>query len=363
MTFGVLIDTFVTEKGKTVKVYEYLRFIDSFKMMNSSLEKFVEILPDDRFEIMRAMFSNLSDANLQLLKQKGYYPYSYVTGRSKFSDTSLPPLRKWGNTLDGGAVKVTETILQHARRLWEILECGTLQDYHDSYLKLDYALLACVCEFHRQLSFDTYKLDCMHFFTLPNMAKEASLRICNVELLTEREHLDMIEPAIRGGVTSVFESRRFTANNSYIPNHDSTEESCFGFCVDANNLYGGVMQLEKLPLADLTFNTEIQIQEILDTADNASIGYFVEVDLSYPPSLHDEHRDFPLAPTKDVVEDEWLSDYQIELKEQYNLPSSKVKKLLQTFFDKERYVVHYKLLKLYVQLGLVAVHLFTTKSA
>ncbi|XP_075250893.1 uncharacterized protein LOC142343091 [Convolutriloba macropyga] len=155
MTFGVLIDTFVTEKGKTVKVYEYLRFIDSFKMMNSSLEKLFEILPDDRFEIMRAMFSTLSDANLQLLKQKGYYPYSYVTGRSKFSDTSLPPLSKWGNTLDGAVVKVTETNLQHARRMWEILECGTLQDYHDSYLKLDCALLACVCEFHRQLSFDT----------------------------------------------------------------------------------------------------------------------------------------------------------------------------------------------------------------
>ena len=95
MTFGVLIDTFETEKGKTVKAYEYLRFIDSFKMMNSSLEKLVEILPDDRFEIMRAMFSTLSDANLQLLKQKGYYPYSYVTGRSKLSDTSLPPLSKW----------------------------------------------------------------------------------------------------------------------------------------------------------------------------------------------------------------------------------------------------------------------------
>ena len=72
MTFGVLIDTFVTEMRKTVKIYEYLRFIDSFKMMSSSLEKLVEILPDDRFEILKAMFSTLSDANLQLLKQKGY---------------------------------------------------------------------------------------------------------------------------------------------------------------------------------------------------------------------------------------------------------------------------------------------------
>ena len=297
MTFGVLIDTFVTENGKTVKIYEYLRFIELFKMMNRSLEKLFEILPDDRFEIMKAMFSTLSDAKLQLRKQKGYYPYSYVTGRSKFSDASLPPLSKWGNTLDGGAVKVTETNLPHARRMWEILECGTL---HDSY-------------FHRQLCFDTYKMDCMHFFNLPNMAKEASLRNCkaNVELLTEREHLDIIEPVIRGGVASVFESWRFTANNSYIPNHDSTKESCFGFCVDANNLYGGVMQLEKLPLAEFAFNTEIPIQEILDTADEANIGYFVEVDLFYPPGLHDEHCDFPLAPTKDVVEDEWLSDYQI----------------------------------------------------
>ena len=47
----------------------------------------------------------------------------------------------------------------------------------------------------------------MHFFTLPNMAEEQPLRICKatVELLTEREHLDTIELAILGGVTSVFE--------------------------------------------------------------------------------------------------------------------------------------------------------------
>ena len=35
------------------------------------------------------------------------------------------------------------------------------------------------------------------------------------------------------------------------------------------------------------------------------------------------------------------------------LPNSKVKKLLQTLFDKKNYVLHYKLLKLYVSLGLI----------
>ena len=192
------------------------------------------------------------------------------------------------------------------------------------------------------------------------MAKEASLRICKaeVELLTEREHLDLIEPAVRGGVTSVYEERRFFANNCYLDNYDASKESVFGFCADANNLYGGVMQQDKLPIADYILRSDIPLSEILNTPDDAQVGYFVEVDLSYPTHLHDDHRDFPLAPTKDFVEDAWLSDYQIELKEQHNLPNSKVKKLLQTLFDKEKYVVHYKLLKLYVDLGLIVKKLY-----
>ena len=50
------------------------------------------------------------------------------------------------------------------------------------------------------------------------MAKEASLRICKaeVEFLTEREHLDMLEGAVRGGVCSVYEMRKYTANNKYV---------------------------------------------------------------------------------------------------------------------------------------------------
>ena len=143
MTFGVLIDTLVTKKRKTVKVHEYLRFIDSFKMMNSSFEKLVEILPENQFEIMMSMFPTVLGENIQLLKQKGYYPYSYMSSRAKFSDTQLFPLERWGNTLDSGNVNITEINLAHASRMWEILGCGTLQDYHDAYLKLDCALLAC----------------------------------------------------------------------------------------------------------------------------------------------------------------------------------------------------------------------------
>ena len=55
---------------------------------------------------------------------------------------------------------------------------------------------------------------------------------------------------------------------------------------------------------------------------------------------------------KTLVKDDWLSDYQLEVKQRYNLTENKVNKLLQTMFEKSKHVLHYKLLQFYVRLGL-----------
>ena len=133
----------------------------------------------------------------------------------------------------------------------------------------------------------------------------------------------MIEPTIRGGVTSVYKNRRFFANNIYIPNYKSPEDRQFGFCVDANNFYGRVMQLEKLPLSEFAFKTKVTFQEVLDTPDNASMGYFVEVDPSHPQGLHDHNHYFSLSATKDILAEECLREYQFTLIEQHSVPTSK----------------------------------------
>ena len=111
--------------------------------------------------------------------------------------------------------------------------------------------------------------------------------------------------------------------------------------------------MDMLPVGEIAFNVEINLNEILNTPNDTSVGYFLEVDLNYLVHLHDDHRDFPLAPTKEIVQDDWFGEYQLELIEQHRLPSSKVKKLLQTLFDKKNYVLHYKLLKLFFSLGLI----------
>ena len=88
----------------------------------------------------------------------------------------------------------------------------------------------------------------MYFYTLPNMAQEAPLRTCKVEveLLTEREQLNIKEGAVRVWVSSYVQSTGWEKllHKKYLPDYDSLQPWAFGFCVDANNLYGGVMQNE-----------------------------------------------------------------------------------------------------------------------
>ena len=64
------------------------------------------------------------------------------------------------------------------------------------------------------------------------------------------------------------------------------------------------------------------------------------------------HNDYPLAPDKIEMKREVLSNYQLKVADHYNIPIDNVKKLVPNFLDKEKYVIHYENLKLYIRLGL-----------
>ena len=78
------------------------------------------------------------------------------------------------------------------------------------------------------MSYATYGLDCAHFYTASNLSGEAFLKVCNaeIELLTNREHLEVAENPIRGGISSVFAKRKFEANNKFLP---TLHKQTFGF--------------------------------------------------------------------------------------------------------------------------------------
>lgn len=69
--------------------------------------------------------------------------------------------------------------------------------------------------------------------------------------------------------------------------------------------------------------------------NDSSMGMFLEVDISYPDSLHDAHRDFPYLPEQGIS------------------PGSKIPKLLVTVQYKSQYIVHYRVLKQALKAGLI----------
>ena len=89
-----------------------------------------------------------------------------------------------------------------------------------------------------------------------------------------------------------------------------------------------------LPHRNFSWVDNINVPDFFNFLDDHPIGYILEVDLKYPTSIHDDHKDLPLCPEHQAP------------------PDSRQKKLLTTLHNKERYVIHYRALKQALQHGL-----------
>ena len=89
------------------------------------------------------------------------------------------------------------------------------------------------------------------------------------------------------------------------------------------------------------------VNKILSIPDDNKIGYTFDVNFHYPKELHNLHNNYPLAPENLSIKKEWLNEWQ-----QNDYHESKIEKLITNFNDKINYVVNYRILKLYLQLGL-----------
>ena len=78
---------------------------------------------------------------------------------------------------------------------------------------------------------------------------------------------------------------------------------------------------------------------------------FFDVDLEYPPHLHDKHDNFPLAPEHFVINNEMISQYQQDLAQDLDVKVGG-KKLCLTLNNKNNYVTHYRNLKMYLERGM-----------
>ena len=203
-----------------------------------------------------------------------------------------------------------------------------------------------VFENFRKTCLKHYKLDPAHYYTSPGLAWDACLKETGqrLELLHDYDKLMMFERGIRGGISHI--SKRYAeANNKYMKDYNPDEESTYIQYLDANNLYGWAMS-QQLPTHGFSWMRNLTKERVMDILDKANHsmsnlgkrGYIFEVDLEYPKKLWGQHNDYPLAPEKMIV--------------------NGVEKLICHFKPRKNYVVHYRNLRQYLEMGMriTAVH-------
>ena len=134
--------------------------------------------------------------------------------------------------------------------------------------------------------------------------------------------------------------------------YDEKAPSKYIMYLDANNLYGLAMS-QALPTGNFKWLSPKRIDKINlgKYRDDSKKGLILEVDLEYPQELHDLHNDYPLGPEKVKVTEDMLSDYCKKIANKYKISTGLVHKLIPTLSNKEKYVLHYRNLQLYLDLG------------
>jgi hypothetical protein len=157
-----------------------------------------------------------------------------------------------------------------------------------------------------------------------------------LELLTDIDMHLFIEKRLRGGI-SMITHRHAKANHKYVSDYDSSQQSNHVTYLDANNLYGWAMS-QALPVDAFRWleDQEIESLNINSVSDDSEDGFILEVDLDYPPELHDLQNEYPLAPEKMKVTENMLSPYAKKLLEELELKGTSTEKLIPNLHSTEK---------------------------
>ena len=141
--------------------------------MNYNTYALVKNLSDNDFKYLSQEFSgNL----LELIKQKGVYPYKYMDNFKKFSEDKLPDRCEFYSSLK------INVLVKNIIYMLFMFEINTMCDSRNLYLKADFLSLADVFEKFINTCLDYYQLDPCHYFTSPGLSWDAMLKMTQTKL-------------------------------------------------------------------------------------------------------------------------------------------------------------------------------------
>ena len=328
------------EENITVK-YGCIRFIDSYRFLSESLDKFLKNIDEDDFEILKKEFPD----KWQYLNKKLAYPYQYFTNIDDYKKP-VNNLKKedFFSKLKNDYPDDKE--IERTKENIKLFDIKNGEELTKLYCKSDVILLADVFGKFLKVSTEEYKINPLYCVSLPGYTYQCALKYTDIKLQTlqDKDLILLIENNIRGDISSVMGDRyvKSDENNKII-------------YADATNLYGHSMsQFLRYDEIEMWHGHPDKywrwLDIILNTPNDSEIGYFLEVDLKYPDDMKEKTRYFPFSPENKKINPNKYNEYMNSIKpENY----TKSKKLICDWTDEKKYLIQYRILKFYVRHGLI----------
>lgn len=308
-----------------------LRFLNSFRFLPFSLDNLVQNLSSNEMVTLKSFYPE-HERKFNLLLMKGIFPYKYLNSLEKLSETCLPSIHTFFNTITDQQCSVED--YNHAKEVWSVFECKTLEDYLMLYHKRDVFLLTDVFEQFRLVCQKTHNLDLCHYYTAAEFSWDAVLKLTEIklDLLRDNDMISFLQNGIRGNIAHC--SQKYSmANNKYLKDYNYNLPSKYLINFHTNDLYSRVMS-DYLPESNFEWLTDLNSFSLDSLTDDSKIGYILEVDMQYPIELHDFHKNLPFCCENRI---------SVETKD---------KNLVFDFNYKYNYVIYYKNLQQCLKHGL-----------
>ena len=364
----------VPEKGKNIHIG------DTFMFLTLSLERIVNSIRKDDldlnkknfkrfFKIFKKQYPWTTDYDIDSILRKNIFPYNFFSESSKL-DTPIDEFKKIfeprEENLKYFSEKVTlkdlEAGYENTCQTMYIFRCGNAREYHDLYLRCDVMQLTDVFERSMKILWKSHHIHLTRYIGMPSASWAAFLRYnpeMVIPLYENTIYAEFFKGMIRGGVTSA--ALRYA----------KADDRHSIIYLDVNGLYPFVMQKYKFPCGTfkfITFNyvgTEFcknKLYELFtefETAGNKGMCFCVDMHITdevkrktdmfpFAPehrSIYDEYYDDPDEKKLTPFLQRWSEANSLQRMQEFN-------GLVCTLYDKEKYNVHWRLLKFYIEHGI-----------
>ena len=323
-----------------------VKFLDSFRFKGRSLDKLVSELSD--CPILRS--DPTLGKHFEIFRRKGVFPYEWFDSYEKLSATKFPDHEAFRSRLSGVEVvkvdgkkvtlgkKISKDEYEYAKTVYKKF-CENMKDYHDLYMRCDVLLLADVMENFRCEAYDAFQLDPLNYVTDASYAWDCLLKFSKVELevLSDYNMYLFFEAAKRGGYSNCHKNYS-EANHKYLPNFNPNEPSKFLAYFDINSQYPSVM-INPMPVRDFRWAFDFEIEDIFELCvqkkHHEIASCIIQCDLKHDVKNIEREKIFAMCP---VIFGG---------------------KLCHTLYDKEKYIVHHRAFKSYLDYGMIVTKIHT----